>query len=195
MPKLLVGIFVGGAGRRMGGVAKGLLRSPDGDETLVTRLARVSRETLDSCDVLLVGNAEAYAASGLEALDDDPPQVGPLGGLTALLAEAERRGAPNAIALACDMPFVSPELLRRLSTHEPTAAAVAPRSTTGEWEPLCARYAPGAAGAAARAVLERGQRSLQAVLAELGASVRELPLSDRERTALIDWDTPEDVGS
>ena len=41
----LVGIFVGGKGRRMGGVAKGLLTAPGGAETLVARLARVVRET------------------------------------------------------------------------------------------------------------------------------------------------------
>ena len=54
----LVGIFVGGKGRRMGGVAKGLLTAPGGGETLVARLARIVRDAYDEVDLLLVGTVE-----------------------------------------------------------------------------------------------------------------------------------------
>ena len=90
----LVGIFVGGKGRRMGGVAKGLLTAPGGTATLVARLARVVREAFGEVDLVLVGSADAYAAQGLPSLADDPPGVGPIGGLSALLAEGRRRGSP-----------------------------------------------------------------------------------------------------
>jgi molybdopterin-guanine dinucleotide biosynthesis protein A len=81
----------------------------------------------------------------------------PLAGLVAAL----ERAAPRAIvALACDMPFVPPELIARLAALDAVAAAPA-----GEAFP--ARYAS-AALPALRAGLER-QAPLRSVLAELGA--------------------------
>ncbi|GMV18202.1 MAG: NTP transferase domain-containing protein [Polyangiaceae bacterium] len=188
MPAPLVGIFVGGRGSRMGGVAKGLLVAPGAAETLVARLERVAREALGDPEVVLVGRAEAYASLGLPFLEDQPPGVGPIGGLGALLGAAAERGSPFALALACDLPFVSAALLRRLSAFEPRASAVAPRQ--GElWQPLCARYAPTPAREATRALIATGARSLQAVLTALDAV--ELPLETSDE--LRDWDEPGDL--
>jgi len=187
MPKPLVGIFVGGEGRRMGGVAKGMLHAPGSDETLVTRLERVAREALGEVDVVLVGRAEAYASVGLPSLADEPPGIGPLGGLVALLSEARRRQAPFALALACDLPFVSPDLVARLASFAPDATALAPRQA-GRWMPLCARYGAGAERVA-RELAGEGQRSLQPVLERSGT--RELPLESDEE--LADWDEPGDL--
>jgi len=189
----LVGIFVGGRSRRMGGRPKGLLPAPDrAGETLVERLARIAAAALPASDIVLVGEAKPYAELGIPALADDPEGIGPLGGLSALLAEAERRGAPSAVALACDMPFVSAALLERLGAFRPDAAAVAPRQD-GRWQPLCARYAAAPALAAARRVLAGEQRALFAVLDELGDGAAELPLEDAELELLRDWDRPEDL--
>lgn len=189
MARPLVGIFVGGKGRRMGGVAKGLLTAPGGGETLVERLVRVVREAHGEVDLVLVGNADAYASHGLPSLADDPPGVGPIGGLMALLTEGERRGAPFVLTLACDLPYVNAALLRRLRDFSPGAAAVAARQ--GErWQPLCARFDPRAARPVAHDLLCAGARSLQAVLDALSAA--ELPLdSDAD---LRDWDEPGDIG-
>ena len=125
----------------MGGVPKGLLAAPNSEETLVERLLRVSHEALGAHQSLLVGRAPAYAGLGLSFVEDAPAGVGPLGGLCALLDAALERGNGAVIALACDMPHVSAELIRRLMTHAPAAAAVAPR-TDGKWQPLVARYEP-----------------------------------------------------
>ena len=188
MARPLVGIFVGGKGRRMGGVAKGLLTSPGGGETLVARLARIVRDAYDDVDLLLVGTADAYASHGLPSLADDPPGVGPIGGLTALLNEGKRRGAPFVLTLACDLPYVNAALLRRLRDFSPAAAAVAARQGT-HWQPLCARFDPVAAQPIAHDLIRGGARSLQAVLDALSAT--ELPLdSDHD---LRDWDEPGDV--
>jgi hypothetical protein len=43
------------------------------------------------------------------------------------------------------------------------------------------------------AVLARGDTALQGVLTELGERAIVLELSESERTALIDWDRPNDV--
>lgn len=184
----LVGIFVGGKGRRMGGVAKGLLTAPGGAETLVARLARVVREAFGEVDLVLVGSADAYAAQGLPSLADDPPGVGPIGGLAALLAEGRRRGSPFVVTLACDLPYVNAALLARLAAHAPGSAAVAARQGA-RWQPLCARFDPMVAHPVAQALALGGTHSLQAVLDQLACV--ELPLdTDHE---LRDWDEPGDV--
>jgi molybdopterin-guanine dinucleotide biosynthesis protein A len=187
---MLVGIFVGGGSRRMGGRPKGLLPAPDGSGSLVERLVRVAREALADGEPVLVGGAEPYAALALPALTDQPPGSGPIGGLIALLAAAGRR---PAIALACDLPAIRPELVARLAHEAPAAAALAPRMQ-GRWQPLVARYDPPRALAAARGALAAGRRSLQAVFDALGAGAAELALDAEERATLDDWDEPADVG-
>lgn len=179
----LVGIFVGGASARMGGAPKGLLPAPDGEGSLVTRLAGIAR----SCglDVVLVGAHPAYAALGLETIPDAAPDVGPLGGLVALLAHA---GARPGIALACDLPFVDGALLRRLVDEAPAAPALAPRRD-GRWEPLAARYDAARVLPTARRRLAAGALGLQGLLDELGAEA----MTVRDAGLLDDWDRPEDV--
>jgi molybdopterin-guanine dinucleotide biosynthesis protein A len=178
---VIVGIFVGGASTRMGRT-KALLPSPEG-VTLVERQLALAR-TLGA-DVVLVGR-RADVPPIAPVLDDARAHAGPLGGLVALLAHA---GARPAIALACDMPFVTADLMARLAAAPP-AIALAPRRD-GRWEPLCARYdAPGALPVA-RERLERGALSMQGLLDAVGAT--ELPLAEGEAALLDDWDTPADV--
>jgi molybdopterin-guanine dinucleotide biosynthesis protein A len=188
----LVGIFVGGRARRMGGVAKGLLAAPGSTETLIERLLRMSHQALGAHEAALVGRAPAYAGLGLPFLEDSPPGVGPLGGLCALLETAAERRTSAVIALACDLPHVSARLIEQLGSHAPTAAAVAPRPD-GIWQPLLARYDPERALQAARAALEAGERALYCVLDRLGTDAVELPLAAGEVDLLRDWDEPSDL--
>ena len=170
----------------MGGVAKGLLPAPDTGEALVARLRRHAEAIGLRC--LLIGEAAAYGGLGLPMLADDPPGIGPLGGLRALLTAAD--GAP-VVALACDLPYVSPQLLRRLVDEAAQAHydAIAARRQD-RWEPLCALYA-----ATVLPVLDvtlaAGERSFQALLRRL--CVRELGLDATEARQLTDWDTPDDI--
>lgn len=190
--RLLVGIFVGGRGSRMGGVAKGMLKAPDSEATLVERLRAELVHALPDAELVLVGAAEAYADVGLSALSDEPSGVGPLGGLIGLLAYAKQRGATHALALACDLPRVGGALLRRLASEAPHKSALV--ITQGEVKnPLLARYAVAHALPAARATLSVGKRSLQAVLERLGDGVAIMPLTAAEAATVDDWDTPEDV--
>jgi len=173
----------------MGGVAKGLLCTPEG-VTLVDRWRDVLAEL--GVDLVLVGNHPAYEGLGIDVVSDDPPGIGPLGGLCGLL---RRAGDGPALALACDMPFVSRRLVERLLAAAPLAAVVAPRRD-GRWEPLCACYdaprvLPLAAARAAGAA--RGGHSLQRLLDEARAA--EFPLAPGEAAELADWDLPEDVNA
>ncbi len=190
---LVVGIFVGGRGRRMGGVAKGLLRAPDSPQTLVERLVSELALAMPAAEVVLVGNAAPYSAFGLRAVADEPRDIGPLGGLLGLLAHAEQRAAMYALTLACDLPRVDHIVLSRLATDSLQASALV-TELDGVRNPLLARYRVAAALPAARAVLASGARSLQAVLDLLQPAVSTLPMTDAERATLHDWDFPEDVG-
>jgi molybdenum cofactor guanylyltransferase len=180
---VIAGIFVGGAGLRMGGRAKGLLVTPEG-ETLIARCRRVLWAA-GASHVLLVGAHPAYASLGLEMIPDRPAGIGPMGGLLALLERA--RDAPS-VAVACDMPFVTEALVRRLLAA-PDAPITAPRRAH-RWEPLCARYKGGVLPYA-RSAAANGHYSLQRLLDQAGTV--ELPLSNEEIAALDDWDAPEDI--
>jgi molybdenum cofactor guanylyltransferase len=184
---ILAGIFVGGGSTRMGGRPKGLLRASSG-ETLVERWKTVFEGLAIPC--VLVGDrvSEAYASAGLEILADERAgdSLGPLGGLLALLSRA-REG--TVIVVACDMPFVSPELVRRLASAPPSPAVAARRD--GRWEPFFARYEPNVVLPTALVHATAGRHSLQALLDAVSA--QELVLTPDEHAELRDWDTPEDA--
>jgi molybdopterin-guanine dinucleotide biosynthesis protein A len=93
--------------------------------------------------------------------------------LTGLVAALERAGGP-IVALACDMPFVTPELIARLAAARGIAA---PRG-----EAFPARYE-----LSALPVLRAGLRreaAVRAVLAEL--AVAEIAADERELTGIND---------
>jgi molybdopterin-guanine dinucleotide biosynthesis protein A len=188
---ILVGLMVGGRATRFGGVAKGMLPAPDTGEPLALRLARICREALGDADVVLVGSATAYDALALPSLEDCPAGVGPLGGLAALLAEAQTRGS-EALAVAADFPYVTASLVARLRNHASLAPAVAPRPG-GVWQPLFARYSPGECIPVLRAALDARRFAARAILEGLAARAVELPLDATEAPQLDDWDAPEDM--
>jgi molybdopterin-guanine dinucleotide biosynthesis protein A len=184
MSEVVLGVFVGGRGLRLGGVPKGLLAHPTEATSLVGRAVRLGREL--GAHTVLVGQNEAYAPLGLPMLADAPQAVGPLGGLAALLGYAAPR---DVLALACDMPFVPLELLRRLLATPGGAAVVACRSTGRE--PLCALYRTGPVAAAVSAALAEGRYGLRGVLDRV--AVCEVLLVGAEERWLDDWDVPADL--
>lgn len=191
----LVGILVGGQGRRMGGVAKGLLEHEG--RPLVERLIDALRDAVapqGPPPTCLIGNADAYVATRLPVLADDPIGRGPIGGLRALLLEAER-SERVAIALAVDLPYLSAGLIRRLCFEHVGAVALAPREA-GRWQPLFARYRPQPVLAAIDVALASGRSSLQSIFDILDAGSDrsvELALSAEETEMLRDWDRPSDM--
>ncbi|NBC16337.1 MAG: NTP transferase domain-containing protein, partial [Bacteroidetes bacterium] len=94
------------------------------------------------CSEVLVSVAEAGAAYPLPGsvryVTDQRENAGPLAGLEAgLLATS----TPWLLVVACDLPFVTPGLLKRLLSHRtPTAKAVVPTTPDGRIHPLCAIY-------------------------------------------------------
>jgi len=175
---------VGGASRRMGGAAKGLLRLANG-ETLVDRWLRLFDRLGVEC--VLVGVRPEYAPRRM--LADAPECEGPLAGLVALLHQGKASGARHVLAVGCDMPHVSDALVSRLlaAPHAPAIAA----KREGRWEPMLARYEVEPSLAIARARAARDDTSLHGLLEALAAVPLDLSLS--ESRELDDWDTPGDV--
>lgn len=174
----------------MGGRPKGRLPAPDTGEPLVGKLARLGREA--GLEPVLVGDAGAYddLLPGVARLADEPPGVGPLGGLSALL---HRAGGRRAVAVACDMPHVTAAVLRRLATCSADTPVVAVRrSSDAPWEPLLARYDAPGVRPVLDAALAGGERSFQALFGRLEVHALE-PDPELER-ALADWDAPQDMG-
>lgn len=182
----LVGIFVGGRATRMGGVAKGLLVGPSGATILEHQLA-IARDL--GLAAVLVGDAAAYAAvaPGVPRTADEPTGIGPLGGLSALLAAAGER---DAIAIACDMPRLSRADLDRLAHSSFDADVLAARrARDAPWEPLFARYRSPSVSPVLRSALAEGVRSFQ----RLFRALRVAPFDVDSPETLVDWDRPEDV--
>jgi molybdopterin-guanine dinucleotide biosynthesis protein A len=173
-------LLTGGASRRMGTDKARLVVN---GETLAARSARVLGAVCDP--VVEVGSG----VSGLPAVQEEPPGAGPL---VALLAGVGALGEPKAvILLACDLPNVSPGLLRLL-VEWPGSGTVIP-VVNGRFQYACARYGP--------AALDEAVASVRAG----GASLRQLGGARCDYISESDWgpvasaldfadvDTPDDL--
>jgi molybdopterin-guanine dinucleotide biosynthesis protein A len=120
-------------------------------------------------EVMVIGPAERAAlVPNVPIVPDTYPGQGPLGGIATALSHS--RGA-RSFVVACDMPFLRPELARYLAMLAPDALAVVPRSDQG-LEPLCACYGR-ACLPVAEALLGRGELALSGLLAGVAACVVE----------------------
>jgi molybdenum cofactor guanylyltransferase len=124
-----------------------------------------------------------------ELLLDEPPSRGPLSGLTRALA---RMRTSHLIALAVDMPFMTSEKLRALSSLATIACGVLPM-IADRAEPLAAIY-PREGRADFLAALENGDLSLQRLSRSLVQSgkLRTFPVSAGEEGLYRSVNAPED---
>ena len=128
------GIVLAGGGSKRLGQDKALITL--GERTLIEivleRLGRVCKDL-----VLSTSDADKLAFLGVRMVKDVYPQRGVLAGLYSGLKSARY---PHAVAVACDMPFLSPSLLRFMILHIAGHDVVVPRLSAG-LEPLHAIYA------------------------------------------------------
>jgi molybdenum cofactor guanylyltransferase len=105
----------------MGGRPKGLMEL--GGRRLVERVLMALTPVVD--DVLVVTNTpQLYAFLGLPMVQDVYPDRGSLGGIYSGL-----RAAPGqaALTVACDMPFLHPEVLKLVAERSGEGDVVIPR--------------------------------------------------------------------
>ena len=186
---VVIGIFVGGKGSRMGGCNKGLLPSPHNNEPILNYLLAIIRNlTSVQHETVLVGNTGVYSTHWpeLTVLNDAQQDCGPLGGLVSLLSYARGR---RVVAIACDMPHITTRDIEILATQPMTKGILSPQaSQTSPWEPLFASYQPSIVLPVAKEKLEKRQLSLQKLLLEIGVETAHI-----DARSLRDWDTKEDI--
>jgi molybdopterin-guanine dinucleotide biosynthesis protein MobB len=132
-------ILAGGASRRFGS-PKALARL--GGRRIIDRV----RDALSAAvpDVVVSANEpELFADLGLPMRADEIAGLGALGGIHTALRWAAERGRSGALVVACDMPWISADLLRMITERaaSTSADAVVPESGGRRGiEPLCAWY-------------------------------------------------------
>jgi molybdopterin-guanine dinucleotide biosynthesis protein A len=132
-------IQAGGKSTRMGGRPKALIDL--GGRRIIERVVDVMAAVTD--DLLIVTNTpELYAGLGLPMVPDVFPDGGSLGGIYSGLAAAS---GPAAFTVACDMPFLVPEVARLVVDRAGEADVVIPR-VGSQLETLHASYAKSCLG-------------------------------------------------
>lgn len=159
-------VLAGGAGTRLGGAKPGALLA---GRPLLSYPIAALRAVLPQ--VAVVAKDETDLSSvGYGVLiwrEADAPRH-PLAGVVEALRRAEGRAV---VVLACDLPFVTADLVRALAGADAQGAPAVVTTTAGRGlQPLCARYEPAAlallegydpAGRTIEQVLELGPRTIE----------------------------------
>jgi len=179
-------LLAGGASTRMGR-PKHLLPTPQGTliEHLHRRLAPLFIETL------VVGRGLRLTGEGLRVVEDAFPRQSPLVGIYSGLLAAK---SDLAFILACDMPFVNPELVAYLLSQASGVHIVVP-VVNGYYEPLCAVYRRTAIPVI-REALNRGTLKVTQIydcLRLRTVTERKLKPFDPELASLINLNTPKEL--
>ncbi len=171
------GILAGGASSRMG-ENKALL--PFRGRPLVVHQLDLLRPLVE--EVLIGANDPApFAAFGARIVPDLLSERCSLAGLHALVAAAS---TPYVFAVACDLPFLNPDLIRYLLDQREAADVVLPFTERGP-EPLHAVYGK-ACLPAIESAARRGAWKMTAFLAD----VRVARLEIREAAWAVDGRSP-----
>lgn len=130
MDRIEAFILAGGASSRMGTDKARLIL--DG-ETFIQHIAKTLLAF--SSSVTIVGQQSEDL--GLRSIADIHPRWGALGGIHTALNDCKSEWA---FVIACDLPFVSVDLCKRLSSFRSHHEAVAPIQSDLVPQPLCAFY-------------------------------------------------------
>jgi len=167
-------IQAGGKSIRMGGAPKALV--PLGGRSIIERVVDAVRAVTG--DVLIVTNTPAlYAHLGLPMVPDVFPDHGSLGGIYSGLAAVP---GDAAFTVACDMPFLSVEVVRLVASRAAEADVVIPQ-IAGQWETLHACYAKSCLGP-----IERRLRSGRLKVISFFDEVRVLAITEAQIARLCD---------
>jgi molybdopterin-guanine dinucleotide biosynthesis protein A len=123
---------------------------------------------------------------------DYPSHSGPLAGLFAGLVKAD---TPWIFAMACDMPFITPQIIECLSRYRERVEAVVPM-VHGYPQPLSAFYAKSCLHVVREILDGDGRHSLRAVLDRLNVryvNENEMQEADPALRSFFDLDTPQDM--
>ena len=180
-------ILAGGDSRRMGR-----------DKANVQLDRKTLLEYAIDCMKLVFPNVIISVRSTRAGLDqiqicDEQTGAGPLAGIVAGLMQIT---TPWTFVVACDMPYVRPELVELLSTYRGAHQAVVP-VVGGYPQPLAAFYSASCV-AVLRDCLAGGDKSLRGALQRLDVRYvdeAELSTVDPMMRSFVDLDTPQDLAA
>jgi molybdopterin-guanine dinucleotide biosynthesis protein A len=181
-------IQAGGRSTRMGGRPKALMQL--GGRRIIERVLAALAPVAD--DVMVVTNTpELYAFLGLPMVADVYPDHGSLGGIYSGLKAAS---GDAAFTVACDMPFLHPDIVRLVVERAGQGDVVIPR-VGRRLEPMHATYA--------KACLPHIEERLQAgqlKIVEFLERVRVVEIAESDvaqyrdaRVAFMNVNTPEEL--
>jgi molybdopterin-guanine dinucleotide biosynthesis protein A len=179
-------ILAGGESRRMGQDKASLVL--DG-QTLLQRMVNIAQPLFTE---VMVSVRQLRSDITLPQVCDAPAHVGPLAGLAAGL---HCSNTPWLFAVACDMPFISAQLIEYLAHQRGEYQAVIPL-VRGYPQPLAAFYAAGCLPAVHACLNGKGKHSLRDLLDNLQVryvNESEMLVADSELASFFDLDTPQDV--
>ncbi len=179
-------IMAGGDSQRMGADKASLLL--DG-QTLLQRVTATMRQIFPQ---VILSVRKLRPETELPQVCDEQPDGGPLAGLVTGLGYIT---TPWAFVVACDMPFVVPEVVEQLAQRCAGCQAVVP-VVQGYPQPLAAFYARSCLDAIRAHLDSGGKNSLRAVLEKLEVCYvdeAEMLAADPGLRSFFDLDTPQDV--
>lgn len=180
-------ILAGGKSLRMG-QDKALL--PVGKQLLIEEV--LTRLKIHSEKVIVIANQiKEFSFLGVPVFPDIVPGQGPLGGIYTGLVKSETF---HNLIVACDMPFISAELLRylanRIDAYDITIARYKNR-----FQPLCAFYSKNCIQAI-KQQLQQGNLKIRDVFKQLRVNViteDEIDQLKLNEQAFTNINTPEDI--
>lgn len=177
-------ILAGGASRRMGGTDKATMVLGDGRTMIATVAA-----ALDAVCAEVVILGPPGVLPGRDVIADAVAEAGPLGGIAALLGSGR---AERYLVCPCDVPRITPDLLRRLIDVEaPDGAIVAFRRPGRGGPDGLPAVIPASAAEIARRRAAGDDRSVRGLQAEVG--VVEVTLTEAQTRELVNVNTPADA--
>ena len=144
-----------------------------GGKTAVERIADALKNVAAKTAVI----GRTHGDELLPHISDLRENWGPLGGIEAALRASTTKWS---IIVACDLPFVTGELFKRLLTFAVNTGAVVPVQSDGHPQPLCAILCRDACLRAAEESIARDEHSPRALL-------------DKVRTRYVNFDQLADL--
>ncbi|MGB7339241.1 MAG: molybdenum cofactor guanylyltransferase [Phototrophicaceae bacterium] len=120
MTNYTLAIIAGGKSSRMG-TNKAVITF-DG-QTLIERIIEHTQDLGQQTTMLITNTPDEYTHLNLPMFADVIPDSGSLGGIYSALYHSK---TTHTIVIACDMPFVSADVLRLMQTHADKADVVVP---------------------------------------------------------------------
>lgn len=124
-------ILAGGKSSRMG-YDKGL--AIVNGKKMIEQVYAALSQVVDK--VIIIANSDSYNYLNLPVYEDMYKEIGPIAGIYTGLSHSTTE---KNLIVACDMPFVSPQLLSNILTHIGNNQIVVP-TVNDNLEPLCGYY-------------------------------------------------------